>query len=171
MSANRATWLPELKEGTRGEGWSDVLSPFDGHAIPPVSLHLAVFVEPYLSFILDGRKTIESRFSVRPMPPFGCVDAGDVVLLKESGGPVVGAFTATAAWDYRLDPATWHELRRDFAVALCAQDAFWEEREGAEYATLIQVSHPRRLPSVSIPKRDRRGWVVVADRNWNDRLW
>jgi hypothetical protein len=170
MSASRAMWLPELKGAARDAGWSDVLAPFDEYDVPPVSLHLAVLVEPYLTFILEGRKTIESRFSLRPMPPFGSVAAGDIVLLKESGGPVVGAFTATAAWDYRLDPDSWHELRRDFAVALCVQEGFWEERKAAEYATLIQVAEPRSLSPISIPKRDRRGWVVLADRNWNERL-
>ena len=29
----------------------------------PVQVHLAVMVEPYLSRVLDGSKTIESRFS------------------------------------------------------------------------------------------------------------
>jgi hypothetical protein len=30
---------------------------------------------------------------------------------------------------------------------------FWAERKAAESATLIQVSHPQRLPSESIRKR------------------
>jgi hypothetical protein len=33
----------------------------------------------------------------------------------------------------------------------------WKERTAAESATLIQVSHPRRLPPDSIRKRDRPG--------------
>jgi hypothetical protein len=53
-------------------------------------LHLAVFIEPYLSFIFEGTKTIESRFNMRKQAPFGQVSAGDVLLLKRSGGPVCG---------------------------------------------------------------------------------
>jgi hypothetical protein len=159
-----------LQEGAEAHGWGALLAPFDEQAAPPVSLHLAVLVEPYLSFILDGRKTVESRFSVRPMPPYGCVDEGDVVLLKESGGPVVGAFTASSAWHYRLDPASWAELREEFTRAICAQDGFWESRAAAEYATLIRITEVRHLAPVAVPKRDRRGWVVLADRNRSDRL-
>jgi hypothetical protein len=33
------------------------------------AIHLAVFVEPYLSFLLDGTKTIESRFAMRRSIP------------------------------------------------------------------------------------------------------
>jgi hypothetical protein len=165
-----AGWLPHLQGTANADAWEALLAPFDELAAPTISLHLAVLVEPYLGFILDGRKTIESRFSVRPSPPYGRVEDGDIVLLKESGGPVVGAFTASAAWHYRLDPASWTELRRDFTDALCAQDGFWEARAAAEYATLIGISQAQRLPPVTIPKRDRRGWVVLADRNESDRL-
>ncbi len=136
IGAKPAAWLPHLKKSAHEAGRRTLLAPFNEFAVPPVSLHLAVLVEPYLRFILGGRKTIESRFSVRPTPPYGRVDSGDVVLLKESGGPIVGAFTALSAWDYRLDPDSWAHLRREFAVALCAQDGFWEERAAAEYATL-----------------------------------
>ncbi len=164
MPATALAWLRHLTRSTDDSAWQKLLSPFVGGEVPPVSLHLAVLVEPYLGFILGGQKTIESRFSVRPGPPYGRVDAGDVVLMKASGGPIVGAFTAGSAWDYRLDPRSWRELRSTFAEALCAQDGFWERRAAAEYATLIRVREPRALPPLAIPKRDRRGWVVVSER-------
>jgi hypothetical protein len=170
MPAATGGLLPYLKEHADAGAWRTLLAPFDELAAPTISLHLAVLIEPYLTFVLDGRKTVESRFSVRAAPPFGCVEHGDIVLLKQSGGPVVGAFTASSAWDYELDPASWAELRREFAVALCAQDGFWEQRAAAEYATLIRIADVRRLPPVLVPKRDRRGWVVVANRHGTNRL-
>ena len=39
----------------------------------PVQVHLAVMVEPYLSRVLDGSKTIESRFSRKKIAPWGRV--------------------------------------------------------------------------------------------------
>src|SRR5437867_4139305 len=54
------------------------------------SLHLAVLLEPYLGYVLEGRKTVESRFSAVRCPPYRRVQSGDVVLLKSSGGPVEG---------------------------------------------------------------------------------
>ena len=37
----------------------------------PVQVHLAVMVEPYLSRVLDGSKTMESRFSRKKIAPWG----------------------------------------------------------------------------------------------------
>jgi len=46
------------------------------------NLHLAIFVEPYLSFILDGRKTVESRFSSVRCAPYKRVLPGDRSLVR-----------------------------------------------------------------------------------------
>lgn len=129
-----------------------------------VSLHLAVFVEPYLSYLLDGSKTVESRFSTRPIAPHGCVSEGDIILLKPSGRPVVGWCRAGTVWSYELDPSSWLEIRDRFSPALCAQDGFWETRQAAQFATLIQVENVHEVTPTPIDKRDRRGWVVLADR-------
>lgn len=126
------------------------------------SVHLAVCVEPFLSLILSGKKTVESRFSAVRFPPYGCVNRGDLVLLKRSGGPVVGVCEIGAAWFYKLDKDSWKTIRREFAQALCAQDPdFWRDRASAEYATLMYVSRATRVTPIDWPKRDRRGWVVV----------
>lgn len=170
MSVVTQDLLTHLTNTAATDSWQELLAPFHSASAPPVSLHLAVLVQPYLDFILDGKKTVESRFSVRPIPPYRRVDSGDIVLLKASGGPIIGAFTAAAAWYYRLEPESWGALRRDYAEALCAQDGFWESRSAAEYATLVRVSNVRRLVPTTIPKRDRRGWVILAERRRPDRL-
>jgi hypothetical protein len=133
-------------------------------AEPPCSLHLAVFVEPYLQYVLQGTKTVESRFSLRRCAPYGRVRPGDVMLLKRSGGPIVGLCAVANVWLYHLDPASWQFIRREFTQALCAQDpAFWQQRERANFATLLRVENARTIPPLAFPKRDRRGWVVVRD--------
>jgi len=147
--------------------WRPYLADLDP-VVPraPFGVHLAIFVEPYLEHVLAGRKTVESRFSIRPQAPYRAVSPGDVLLLKHSGGPVVGLCRVTDAWFYRLDPATWSSIRRDFTEELCAQDpAFWEARARAEYATLLRVGDVRRIPALTCDKRDRRGWVVLRQRN------
>src|SRR5262245_49036942 len=87
-----------------------------------LSIHLAVFVEPFLTYLLDGQKTIESRFSAVRCPPYDRVATGDVLLVKRSGGPVVGVCEVSAIWSYLLDPKSWASIRRDFQDAMCAQD-------------------------------------------------
>jgi cytidylate kinase len=142
--------------------WSAVARCLAKQSANTPSLHLAVFVEPFLGYILSGKKTVESRFSSVRFPPYGRVSRGDFVLLKASGGPVVGIAEVGAAWFYRLDAESWRTIRRDFAAAICAEDpAFWKSREKAEFATLMYVTRTKRLQPILWPKRDRRGWVVL----------
>ncbi|HTH55702.1 MAG TPA: ASCH domain-containing protein, partial [Cyclobacteriaceae bacterium] len=90
------------------------------------SIHLAIFVEPFLQFLLDGKKTIESRFSINRCPPFNKVAKGDLLLIKKSGGPIVAICTVKERWYYRLDQNSWEEIRQ-YQEALCATDpSFWE---------------------------------------------
>src|SRR5262245_24088979 len=77
----------------------------DDYIVPQpssVSLHLGVFSEPYLRFILEGTKTVESRFSIKPCAPYRRVAEGDIILLKEVGGPVVGLCQVGSVWYYEL---------------------------------------------------------------------
>jgi len=126
------------------------------------AVHVAIFVEPFLQYMLEGRKTIESRFSTRRIAPYQRVDPGDVVLLKRASGPIVGLCRVSNVWFYRLDPASWSVIRAEFAAALCAQDpAFWEARRSASFASLMHVDHVVAIKRLAYPKRDRRGWVVI----------
>jgi hypothetical protein len=142
-----------------GEYWPSIAcDPTDNRA-----LHLGIFVEPFLRYILEGRKTIESRFSVHRSAPYQRASIGDIVLLKASGGPIVGVCRVIHVWFYELDPRTWSEIRNQFAGAMCAEGSdFWAKREAAEFATLLQVANVRAIEPVPFPKRDRRGWVVLS---------
>jgi hypothetical protein len=131
-----------------------------------IGVHLAIFVEPFLSAVLDGRKTMESRFALTRQPPYNCVEDGDIILLKRSGGPVVGLAEAGETQSYILSPRVVHGLRQRYADRLFAcDDAFWSEREHKNYATLIEIKDTVEVDAVSIPKRDRRGWVSYTCRN------
>src|SRR5690348_3798482 len=83
------------------------------------TLHLAIFQEPYLTFIMDGRKKIETRFAKRPCPPFQRVSTGDVVLLKESGGDIVGLCEVEEVWFYNLDPDAFKFIKHNFGELIC----------------------------------------------------
>jgi hypothetical protein len=136
-----------------------------------VNLHLAVMVEPFLTYMLDGRKTIESRFSVKRTAPFHRIHGGDVILLKRASGPIVALCIAKDIWFYRLDPNSWRTIKEDFATYICAQDpSFWREREHTSFATLIRVDRVTPVEHISINKRDRRGWVVLTPSDQLDRL-
>lgn len=126
------------------------------------SLHLAVLVEPYLGFVLDGSKTIESRFSTHPIAPYGKVSAGDTILLKPPSEPICGICTVAESWQYRLTENSRSEVRETFGPFLQAQPGFWEARAHARYVTLVAVTDVAPTAPIPVPKRDRRGWVVLA---------
>jgi hypothetical protein len=126
-----------------------------------VGVHLAVFVEPYLTFLLQGKKTIESRFSVNKHAPFEQVQNGDILVLKKSSGPVCGVCRVAHVWFYRLDPSSWTEIER-YAEGLCMDgSAFWEKKKAASFATLMQVEEVQRIEEFAIDKDDPRSWVVI----------
>ena len=130
-----------------------------------VGIHLAIFVEPYLSYVLDGSKTFESRFSKNRCPPYGRVKPGDFLLLKRSGGRIVGICRVAHVWFFELDAAKWQEIRTRFAKGLCAQDeGFWKAREGAAFASIMKIIDVRPLEPFSCEKQDRRGWVVLNEQ-------
>ena len=125
-------------------------------------LHLAVLVEPYLSLLLSGGKTMESRFSMTRRPPFGRVNASDILILKRSAGPIVGVCHVTDVQFYHLDPSSVGRLRSSFDKPLAiVDDGFWERQANMRYATLMRVSHPRPLVGIRCGKRDQRGWVTL----------
>lgn len=128
----------------------------------PNGLHLAVFIEPYLSFIFEGKKTIESRFNIGKHAPFEQAFAGDVLLLKRSGGPICGMCLISDVWFYRLDPNSWREIE-GFAAALCMDKSpFWEQkRKASSFATLMRIEGAVKIPELSIDKIDPRSWVVL----------
>jgi len=126
-----------------------------------VGVHLAIFVEPYLTAVLEGKKTIESRFAVTRRPPYHCILPADYIILKKSGGPVMGLAIAKSTNFYRLSPAILAELRRKFARELFAlEDDFWADRVDKQYATLIELENTTSIDPITIYKRDRQGWVT-----------
>jgi len=141
---------------------------------PPNStgaIHLAVFVEPFLQFVLEGNKTVESRFSTNRCAPYQSVQAGDVLLLKRSSGPVVAIAEVGQVWFYELDPAAWRIIKSKFGPLLRIEDPeFWRQKSSACFATLMRLERVEAIPPVSCAKRDRRGWVVL-DRPTPDEQW
>jgi hypothetical protein len=147
------------------EFWRTHLEMYFRGQEPSRTIHIGIFHEPFLGWVLDGRKTVESRFSQNQVAPYAAVEQGDILLLKRVAGPVVGICHINASWSYRLDPKTWELLKDGFAEAICAQDeSFWEDRESARFATLMSLDQVRPLAPIEYEKSDRRGWVVDSPK-------
>jgi hypothetical protein len=114
-------------------------------------LHLAIMHEPFLSLLLDGTKTIESRFTVNRIAPYQQAQPGDVLALKKPAGPVVGLALVSAVRFLEVDPGKPDQLlavRRQHGQAIAAtDDEFWAARTEKRYASLLSVIHP--IPAVT----------------------
>jgi hypothetical protein len=149
--------LNEVKAACEGnEQWAQLLPQVTDTS---QGLHVAVMNQPYLGMIFNGDKTVESRFSLNRVAPFGQVAVGDLILLKN--GPLVGAFTATSVDFRRLNGGGLRQICEEFGNAIGAAQAFWQRQVGKQYATLVGIGNVLGLPSVTITKRDQRGWVVL----------
>jgi hypothetical protein len=138
---------------------SDVVDPMSS-----IGVHVAVFSEPFLSLVLSGEKTVESRFSRNRCAPYGDVDDGDIILLKEVAGPIRGIALARKAWCYDLSSEPLERIRSRFGAQICGDEEFWKSREDALYATLIELDETAAIAPLRCDKRDRRGWVLVRSR-------
>ena len=129
-----------------------------------VGLHVAIFSEPFLTFILDGRKTIESRFSRNRCAPFRKVAEGDIVFIKKVAGPICGLSLVKQAWFFDLAYEPLEGIRHQYEDRICADECFWSTHRNSSYASLFLLGQTISVDPVRCEKRDRRGWVLLRSR-------
>lgn len=124
--------------------------------------HLVILKKPYLEAILEGRKTIESRFGLDMREPFGRVRVGDMLLLKESSGPVCAKAAAAEVKNYEsLCPRQMLELKKQYNERICGDDIYWQSKMDCRFGLLVRLKDVERIEPVRIDKKDWRAWVVL----------
>lgn len=128
-------------------------------------IHIAILIRPYPQLILEGRKTIESRLTIRPLAPFKAIEPGERIFFKQSSGPF--AATATAGETFFFDsltPAKVTELKHRFNREVCGEDQFWHWKRDAKYATFIRLRDvlPTGVGPAMEPSRGP-AWFVLPD--------
>jgi len=134
-------------------------------------IHLAIFNEPFLTLILKGEKTIETRFSVNKISPFKRVVEGDVIILKESGGFVRGAFIAGKVMYYEnTNESIINEIKNKYGNLICSSydKNFWEHRKKANYISLIEVKKVKEIKPFKSEKKNRMAWATLKENNGNN---
>ena len=129
-----------------------------------VTIHLAVFTEPFLSLMLRGEKKIESRFSINKIDPYGKIKNGDIVLVKKSGGPIVAIFFAgRVQFVSGFNKSQFRKIQNKYGPLICSKpdSSFWRDRANARYGTLIEIDEFKPVSPISSGKVDRRPWVVL----------
>jgi len=130
-----------------------------------MAVHVAILKRRFIRAILTGRKTVECRLSRRTAPPFGRVETGDRLFLKQSGGPFVATAVAGEVSTFRdLQPRKVDELKTRFEPNVCGGPDYWHAKRTSRFATFI---HLRQVEPCQIgpayKKSPYRGWFVLPD--------
>ncbi|MEM9083318.1 MAG: ASCH domain-containing protein [Planctomycetota bacterium] len=131
--------------------------------------HLAVLKPRYIRSLLDGDKTLESRFSVNRIPPYEKVRVGDTIYFKQSGGPVcVMAEAGRVELHDKLEVEDIKRLISKHRKAIACDDDHWKRKAKAKYATLVWLTDVRPIDDVTpvpdIPKLFGRAWLVLDNQ-------
>lgn len=126
--------------------------------------HLAILKLFYLRLILEGRKTIECRLTRIKYPPFRLIDPGDLILLKQSGGPVCGRARVKKVQFYEnLTPARVQEIRRSYNHLILGEEDYWESHQNSRYGSLIWLEKVEKIPPYRLPGWNMKSWKILSE--------
>jgi hypothetical protein len=145
-SVKRLTaWQGELLELSERLGFSGV------------GVHLAILLDPWFTLLVEGVKTVESRWSNNRCAPHGVLHRGDCVFIKRSGNLVTYCFTAGDVWS--LHPMEKPRMRM-----------FVEEYERAVYRGPVSFGLIREMfggvAGVKPPGLFKGNVCVQEDERW-----
>lgn len=130
-----------------------------------MSIHVAILRKPYLDAVLSGTKTIESRLTRTAKEPYGVIEPGERLFLKQSAGPFrATAIAADIASFGDLRPADVERLRRKYQAAVGGDDAYWQSKSEARFAVFVMLADVEAFaagPSYSV--QTMRAWYVLPD--------
>lgn len=123
--------------------------------------HLGIFTEPYLNYMLEKKKTIESRFSKNKIAPFEKITKDDIVFVKKSGGDIVAYFTIKEVLFFDLRNTPIEEIKEKYGKELCVDNSFWTIKKDSNYATLIVIDQIKKVKPFSIKKKGMQTWIEL----------
>lgn len=125
------------------------------------NIHLGIFTDPCLTYMLNGQKTIESRFSKNRIAPYEKITKDDIVLVKKSGGNIVAYFTIKEVLFFDLQDYAIENIKAKYNKELCVEDTFWENKKDSHYATLIKIDKLVKLKPFPINKKGMQTWIIL----------
>ena len=137
------------------------LSNNDMNKIKNRKVHLGIFGEPYLTYMLEGKKTIESRFSKNKIAPYNQITNNDIILIKKSSGDVWGYFTIKDVLFFDLNITSIDEIKLKYNKQLCVDETIWTTKKNSNYATLIIIDNLVKLKPFHINKKGMQTWIKL----------
>ena len=155
MTESSAHMLAEIQAAAEKHGdWAQL----DLSQAP--NIHIAIMSEPFLSFVLAGKKTVESRFSLKKIAPYSKAQPGDIVFMK--AGPIVACFTVAWVKTFDMDEYPIAQIAKEYGEQICGDTAFWKRKSAKRFATLMGIQDVRNLTPTKITKLDQRAWATLS---------
>ena len=152
----------EISRQLSEQGKTDLL---EGISNPKNRIHLALCREPYIQYMISGTKTIESRITKNKCIPYGKVEKDDLVILKQTGGPILAVFSVNKVYSYETRFFSLDEIRKTNQKQLCIHDDWWERKKDAGYATLLEIREIAALKPISLSLyKNRQSWIILRER-------
>lgn len=143
------------------ENLKSQLRPLEFNNIKNKVIHLGIFSEPYLTYMLNEKKTIESRFSKNKILPYNNITKDDIVIVKKSSGCVIAYFTIKKVLFFDLKETSIAEIKSLYNKELCLEDTFWSHKKNSNYATLIFIDKIYKLNPFNITKKGMQTWIKL----------
>lgn len=131
-----------------------------------MSIHVAILRKPYLDAILQGEKSIESRLTRNRQPPFGRIEPGERLFIKQSGGPFRAIARAAAVEQHEdLTPDDIRALQRHYASTVGDAPAYWRSKATSRYAVFITLADVEPIDvGPAYHANGYRAWHVLDER-------
>lgn len=145
--------------------YQQILSNLDNSHLKIIkdkNIHLGIFAEPYLSLMMNGKKTIESRFSKKKIVPYNQINKEDIVFVKESSGKVIAYFDIDDILFLDLSKTNIQSIKMEYGNQLCVSNSFWIQKNDSRYATLIFIKNIYKIPPFNIEKRGMQSWIKLT---------
>lgn len=127
--------------------------------------HLAIYFDNLADKILTGEKTVDFRFSKAKVAPYLMAGKGEIVLVKNTGGKVIGQAEIDNVLFYdNIFPVKIKQIKDDYLKrANITDDTFNRMKKGRKYLSIIFFVNPQRfIAPLMILKHDRRGWATFV---------
>jgi ASC-1-like (ASCH) protein len=127
--------------------------------------HIAILShKTVLDKILNGQKTVESRFSRLKSLPYGQINEGDRVYFKLSGGAILGQALVSRVEEYdNLTPTRINELAKKYEKELALSEDFLVRKLESKFATLIFLEKVEECEPWNYKQDGRSGWIILPD--------
>lgn len=126
--------------------------------------HIAILKQPFFDMVLNGEKTIESRWSMVKVAPYKKVSVWDKILLKETGKDVTATANVKNVQFYELTPEIVEDIRIKYGRQI-GTDKFsdWQSTFQKKYCTLIWLDKVTPVDPIKVKRSNGAGWIVLKD--------